>query len=135
MKEQNSWTWQDIANILNDSLGYSYGESKYRKEFQSFNKMMEANEGTFFADDEYLKKIREEKEELFKAKKQFQDQRREYNKILTMDARSDHLTEELIKVAKSLPTRQLNNFSDIPVVEAGKGSLDSCRLALRRSFR
>lgn len=110
MKEQNSWTWQDIANILNDSLGYSYGESKYRKEFQSFNKMMEANEGTFFTDDEYLKKIREEKEELFKAKKQFHDQRREYNKILTMDARSDHLTEELIKVAKSLPARQLNNF-------------------------
>lgn len=123
MKEQNDWTWQDIANILNDSLGHNYGESAYRKKFQSFNKMMEANEDTFFTEDEYLKKIREEKEELYKAKKQFQDQRREYNKILTMDARSDHLTEELISIAKALPIRGLNNFSDIPVVESGKEAI------------
>lgn len=123
MKEQNNWTWEDIAKILNDSLGHNYGESAYRKRYQSFSKMMADNEDTLFTEDEYLKKIREEKEELFKAKKQFQDQRREYNKILTMDARSDHLTEELIKVAKSLPTRQLNNFSDIPVVESGKEAI------------
>ena len=123
MKEQNNWTWEDIAKILNDSLGYNYGESAYRKRYQSFSKMMADNEDTLFTEDEYLKKIREEKEELFKAKKQFQDQRREYNKILTMDARSDHLTEELIKIAKSLPTRQLNNFSDIPVVESGKEAI------------
>lgn len=123
MKEQNNWTWEDVAKILNDSLGHNYGESAYRKKFQSFNKMMEANENTFFTEDEYLKKIREEKEELYKAKKQFQDQRREYNKILTMDARSDHLTEELISIAKSLPIRGLNNFSDIPVVESGKEAI------------
>nr|DAF80776.1 MAG TPA: DNA polymerase II small subunit [Bacteriophage sp.] len=123
MKEQNNWTWEDIAKILNDSLGHNYGESAYRKRYQSFSKMMADNEDTLFTEDEYLKKIREEKEELFKAKKQFQDQRREYNKILTMDARSDHLTEELIKIAKSLPTRQLNNFSDIPVVESGKEAI------------
>lgn len=123
MKESQGLTWQNIADILNESLGYNYGESAYRKKVQSFNKMMEANESTFFTEDEYLKKIREEKEELYKAKKQFQDQRREYNKILTMDARSDHLTEELIKVAKSLPVRELNNFSDIPVVESGKEAI------------
>lgn len=123
MKESQGLTWQNIADILNESLGYNYGESAYRKKVQSFNKMMEANESTFFTEDEYLKKIREEKEELYKAKKQFQDQRREYNKILTMDARSDHLTEELIEVAKSLPIRELNNFSDIPVVESGKEAI------------
>lgn len=33
--------------------------------------MMEANESTFFTEDEYLKKIREEKEELYKAKNNF----------------------------------------------------------------
>ena len=123
MKESQGLTWQNIADILNESLGYNYGESAYRKKVQSFNKMMEANESTFFTEDEYLKKIREEKEELYKAKKQFQDQRREYNKILTMDARLDHLTEELIEVAKSLPIRELNNFSDIPVVESGKEAI------------
>ena len=109
-----------IANILNEELGNDFGESAYRKKYQHFNQMFEANESMFFTEDEYLKKIREERDELYKAKRQFQDQRREYNKILTMDARSDHLTEELIKIAKSLPMRDLTNFSDAPVVESGK---------------
>lgn len=120
MKSSQGWTWQDIANILNEELGNDFGESAYRKKYQHFNQMFEANESMFFTEDEYLKKIREERDELYKAKRQFQDQRREYNKILTMDARSDHLTEELIKIAKSLPMRDLTNFSDAPVVESGK---------------
>lgn len=114
MKEQNGWTWQDIANILNNALGYDYGESAYRKRYQSFSKMMEDNEADLFDNDEYLKRIREEKDELFKMKKQFQDQRREYNKILTADARSDHLTEELIKAAQNLNSETVH-FSD-PVI-------------------
>lgn len=31
MKDQMNWTWQDVANILNEHLGYDYGESCYRK--------------------------------------------------------------------------------------------------------
>ena len=61
MKEQNNWTWQDIADILNEALGYNYGESAYRKKVQQFNKMLEDNEKTFFTEDEYLKKIEEQK--------------------------------------------------------------------------
>lgn len=38
--------------------------------------------------------------EIFKAKKQFYDQRREYNKLLAEDARSEHLVQELVKAAK-----------------------------------
>lgn len=102
MKQTQGWTWQNIADILNDALGHNFDESRYRKQYQSYSKMLEANEDKIFTDDEYLKKIREEKDELYKAKKQFQDQRREYNKILAMDARSDHLTEELIKAANRL---------------------------------
>lgn len=26
MKESQGWTWQNIADILNESLGYNYGE-------------------------------------------------------------------------------------------------------------
>ncbi|MBQ0090708.1 MAG: hypothetical protein KBT27_15385 [Prevotellaceae bacterium] len=114
MKEQEGWTWRDIADILNEVLGHNYGESAYRKKFQQFNRMLNDMDNVIFSDDEYLKQIRTEKEELFKAKKQFQDQRREYNKILTMDARSDHLVEELIKVAQSLNVKkQIGNNFDI----------------------
>ena len=102
MKNQQNWTWKQIADILNDALGYDFDESRYRKQYQSYSKMLEANEDKIFSDGEYLKKIREEKDELYKAKKQVQDQRREYNKILAKDARADHLTEELIKAAQNL---------------------------------
>lgn len=41
-------------------------------------------------------------DDLYKAKKQFYDQRREYNKLLANDAKWDHVYSELIKAAKSL---------------------------------
>lgn len=107
MKEQQNWTWQDIADILNEALGYNYGESAYRKKYQQFNKMLNDNESTIFTNDEYLKKIQTEKDELYKIKKQFQDQRREYNKLLASDARSDHLTEKLIEAAQNLNKHKL----------------------------
>ena len=49
--------------------------------------------------------------EIFKAKKQFYDQRREYHKLLAADARAEHLVEELVAAAnraaeaKPLPRR------------------------------
>ena len=46
--------------------------------------------------DEYLKEIREAKDELYKIKRQVSDQRREYNKLLVSDARPEHLTSNLI---------------------------------------
>lgn len=75
MKESQGWTWQNIADILNESLGYNYGESAYRKKVQSFNKMMEANEGAFFTEDEYLEKIRSERKDLEKERKKLQTEK------------------------------------------------------------
>ena len=37
-------TWQNVADILNDILGYAYSESAYRKKYQAFQKLMQANE-------------------------------------------------------------------------------------------
>ena len=76
--------------------------------------MLKANESTLFKDDEYLREIQAQKDELYKIKKQVQDQRREYNKLLTADARADHLTEKLIDAANDLknskPLRFMNNM-------------------------
>ena len=102
MKESGGMTWQEIANVINQALGNNYTESAYRKRYQMFHNGLKTCEKQVFSDNEYLKKIQEEKDELYKATKQLQDQRREYNKILTKDARSEHLEEELIKAANSL---------------------------------
>lgn len=52
--------------------------------------------------EQYCDDLDEKKEEIFKAKQKLYDQRREYNKLLRSDARSEHLIDEMIKVADSL---------------------------------
>lgn len=55
-----------------------------------------------FKEDDYLKKLQEQKDELYKINKQVSDQRREYRKLLTYDSRADHLTEKLLESADNL---------------------------------
>lgn len=115
MKDELGCTWKDIAEILNKELGKNYDESCYRKQFQSFNGMFEANMDKFIdSDDEYLKKIQAEKDELYKIKKQVQDQRREYNKLLTSDARSEHLNNKMLEATEHLFEQnplEFNNYT------------------------
>lgn len=107
MKDSAGMTWKEVANIINEALGNNYTESAYRKKYQMFHNGLKACEKQVFSDDEYLKKIQQEKDEVYKATKQLQDQRREYNKLLTKDARSEHLTEELIKAANNLSVEKM----------------------------
>lgn len=107
MKDSAGMTWQEVANIINQALNNNYTESAYRKKYQQFQNGLKACEKQVFSDDEYLKKIQQEKDEAYKATKQLQDQRREYRKLLAKDARSEHLIEELIKAANNLSTKKI----------------------------
>lgn len=53
-------------------------------------------------EDTYLKELQLQRDELYKAKRQVMDQRREYNKILTSDSRSEHLMECMIECANKM---------------------------------
>lgn len=106
MKDELGYTWKEIADVLNNELGNTFTESAYRKQYQIYNSMFEAN-----GCDEYLKEIQEQKDELYKIKKQVQDQRREYNKLLAADARAEHLHEKLIEAANKLAEEKPLDFS------------------------
>lgn len=60
--------------------------------------------------DKKLADIRKEKQKLF-------DQRREYNKLLTSDARAEHLNDELLRIAEHLnkeyPLVQLDEYKTV----------------------
>ena len=103
MKEQNDWTWEDIAKILNDSLGHNYGESAYRKKFQSFNKMMEANENTFFTEDEYLKKIEAQKMDLAKERQKLYATKVEMQRVIRQSSRFELFYENVRDAIETLP--------------------------------
>lgn len=110
MKDNLGFTWTQIADIMNDELGLNCGESKYRKDWWAFNRIFNANMDKLVGDNTYSNELKEQIDELYKVKKQVSDQRREYNKMRTSDARADNLTEKLIEAANLVPLQDYSNI-------------------------
>lgn len=53
-----------MTNILNDLLNACYNKSKYRKQYQAFEKMLNANQSKIIDGDAYIKEIEVAKREL-----------------------------------------------------------------------
>ena len=93
-------TWTDVAKILNKILNYEYTESKYRKQYQSFQKMLEANQSKFIDSDKQLEEIKLQQRELQKERVKLQTEKLEYNRWLREDARDDLYVEKVIQAIK-----------------------------------
>ena len=112
MKDNLGFTWPQMAEIFNAEFGCKKGDTAYRKQWNSFSKVFNANVEKLVGENVYTAELKEQIDELYKAKKQFSDQRREYNKILTSDARADHLAEKLVEAAKAAPLKNYSNMFD-----------------------
>ena len=110
MKESLGFTWPQMAEIFNNEFGCNKGDTAYRKQWAAFNKVFEANVDKIIGDNTYSAELKGQLDEIYKAKRQLWDQRREYNKVLTSDARADHLVERLIEAANVAP---LENYSNL----------------------
>ncbi len=112
-------TWSQLADILNAELrdpDDAWTEQAYRKKYAVIKA---ANDQIFSAlspaedEEQRLKLLRDD---IYKAKRQLSDQRREYNAVLTSDARADHLTEHLLKAVHNLnvnyPLMDYSTFVD-----------------------
>lgn len=110
MKESLGFTWPQMAEIFNNEFGCSKGDTAYRKKWAAFNDVFNANVDKLVGDNTYSNDLKEQLDEIYKAKRQLWDQRREYNKVLTSDARADHLAERLIEAANIVP---LKDYSDV----------------------
>lgn len=106
-------TWSDVANILNDILGFEYTESKYRKQFQAFEKILNANKKHIF-DDDYANSIEEKRQELYKERQRLSDERTSLNRRLREDARATANYEVLLNAVR----------------ESGETSLPLCESAV-----
>lgn len=95
-------TWGDVCNILNDLLGENYGESRYRKQYQSFQKMLEANEEKFIDSKNALEEINIARRELEKERKKLQSAKIEYNRWLRENARDEMITEQIVDAVNAL---------------------------------
>lgn len=112
-------TWPEVAEFMNkefreDETQY-YDSSAYRKRYKNF---ADAYEELFSKENftnEQLIDIEDKKKELFKAKKQFEDQRRECKKLWTSEARFEHLTDKLVDAVNHLCDVKPLEFEDLCV--------------------
>ncbi len=82
-------TWEDVADILNELCGTEYSSSKFRKQYQAFEKMFRATEHNFIDNDKYLQELRLERQELQKEKQKLSDERVELNRLIREEARKE----------------------------------------------
>ena len=115
-------SWQDVASVLNELTGYDYGESTYRKKFQSFQKMLNANQSRFADSDAQLEEIKLQQRELEKLRAKVQTEKLEYNRWIREDARDEMFEEKVIEAIK-----QYGNISNppkaVPVVHKVRNGL------------
>ena len=110
MKENLGFTWPQMAEIFNAEFGCVKGDTAYRKKWAAFNDVFSANVDKLVGTSAYSNELKDQLDEIYKAKRQLWDQRREYNKILASDARSDHLVEKLIEAANIVPIKDYSNM-------------------------
>lgn len=91
-----------MANIINELTGDDFGESTYRKKFQAFQKMLDANQSKFVDSNAQLEKITLQKRELEKAKVKLQTEKLEYSRWLREEARDELITEKICNAISTL---------------------------------
>lgn len=102
---QLDMSWDEIAEIINKEFGNEdrpLSEAAFRKPYQQAKRFYESGVFNDLSEDKYIKELQSQKDAVYKERRKLYDQRREYNKLLISDARSEHLVDELISVANKL---------------------------------
>lgn len=117
-------SWNDVAAIINDITGNDFGESTYRKKYQSFLKLLKANQSKFIDTESQSKELQVQMREFERQKIKFRDERRAWNKQNYTDTRIDETLEFLKEI---LPTVGSQRFTvhDIPTI-SGDSDLLCC---------
>ena len=102
-------SWQDVADIINEQLGYEYTESKYRKQYQAFQRMFEANRERISPGGEYAD-LQELKRELQKERVKLQTEKSEYARWIREEARDDLIAEKIVEAIRDLPPVKIPKF-------------------------
>lgn len=108
-------TWDDVADILNKLLNTEYTESKFRKQFQAFQKMLEANQSKFSDGDAQLEEIRLATENLKKERIKLQTEKLEYSRWFREDARDELFEEKVIESIRENIGKQYE-IKNIPII-------------------
>ena len=95
-------TWNDVADVINAELGYEYTESKYRKDYVTFQKMLSAHSSE--TRDELTQRMTEAAAELRRERHKMAATKLELHREERRDARMELFYENLREAFDRLPT-------------------------------
>jgi len=101
MKDELGYSWQEVADIMNELLDYDYSESKYRKQFSTFKKMLDANEDIFSNEDSYKQELDSLKHDIKSERIKLQTLNLERNRLDREQARHELFYEQIGQYIKS----------------------------------
>lgn len=96
-------TWNDVKDILNELLNVDYGESTYRKKFQAFEKMFNANQIKLTDTNERLAELDKRLEDIRKERVKLQTVNVERNRVDRAESRHEMYYEYVGRVIETLP--------------------------------
>ena len=115
-------TWDDVSDILNKILGYEFTSSKYRKQFQAFQKMLEANQSKFISSDSQLEENKLILDMIRKEKVKLQTANVERSRVDRGESRQEMYYEFVGSIKDTIP---LPEFRPINIYKGDKEYLCS----------
>lgn len=106
-------SWQQVADILNELLHTEYTESKFRKSYQAFQKMLIGNQSKFVDFDEQKKELEELRESIQNERYKLQATKIEKRRYDRQDSRFDLFFENVEKAKERLEPPTLMPTYDI----------------------
>ena len=127
MKEEKGLTWDDIAAILNNGLGYNYTESRYRRQYNAYLKGYQTREKELASMtseelDEYtLRKIEMQQERV-----RLGDVRNQFNAYVRKEARDQANRELIVKCVEKMAKEKPLVFPRTPAIPDFQGEAILC---------
>jgi hypothetical protein len=122
-KHKYDLSWDQIADILNKERGETWGESKYRKWWYSFQDGLEYAKRQTIESDEVLTELELKKIELLEERKKLQVIRGEYNKIARKKSLKELLYEHVSQKIEEIGTLPSPSFELLQQNEGKKAGI------------
>lgn len=107
MRESLGFTWYQMADIFNEEFGCDKGDTAYRKRWNAFERVLNANVDQILGEDAYLEELREAKRELEKERQKLYATKLEANRSLRQESRAELFYENIKNALTTLSVPQL----------------------------
>ena len=110
--QQNRLTWQEIADIINEETDLSFSESKYRKNYRTYCKGVEAGARSAEGEDEIesdpaISKLIDAKINMQKERFKLSDERTQANAYIRRLAREETIKEIGLQAAREMNAKKM----------------------------